>query len=110
MLDVGVLAHITNGVLLETLFWDELQQKECKSVSEFYKKANKYLKLENSKEALHKAKESSTSKKVSQEKKVEEKKRGEKRKTGKRRDKNPNYHALNATQDYIYMVLNKVLF
>ena len=54
-LDVGILAHLTNGVLLETSFWDELQQKECKSVSEFYEKHSKSLKLENSKEALHKA-------------------------------------------------------
>ena len=52
--DTGVLAHLTNGVFPETPFWDELQQKECSSVSEFYKKANKFLKLEDSKEALRK--------------------------------------------------------
>ena len=39
----------------QKLFWDKLQQKECRIVSEFYKKANKFLKLENSKEVLHKA-------------------------------------------------------
>lgn len=66
-LDLGVLAHLTNGVLLETTFWDELQQKECKSISEFYTKASKLLKLGNSKEALHKAKEASTNKKNSKE-------------------------------------------
>ena len=55
MLDAGVLSHLTNRVLLETPFWDELQQKECRSVSKFYVKENKFLKLENSKEALHKA-------------------------------------------------------
>ena len=44
--DAGILAHLTNRVLPETLFWDELQQKECQSVEEFYKKACKYLKLE----------------------------------------------------------------
>ena len=27
--DAGILAHLTNGVLPETPFWDELQQKEC---------------------------------------------------------------------------------
>ena len=53
-LDIGVLAHLTNEVLLETPFWDELQQKKCKNVSEFYKKASKFLKLENSKEVLRK--------------------------------------------------------
>ena len=63
LLDVGVLAHLTNGVLLETPFWDELQQKKCRSVNEFDKKASKFLKLENSKEALHKAERTSTNKK-----------------------------------------------
>ena len=48
------MAHFTNGVLLETLYWDELQQKECQSIDKFYRKACKYLKLEDSKEALHK--------------------------------------------------------
>ena len=50
--DAGVSAHLTNEVLLETLFWDELQQKECRSVSEFYRKASKFLKLEDSKRSL----------------------------------------------------------
>ena len=54
-LDVGVLSHLTNGLLPETPFWDKLQQ-ECRSVSEFYKKASNFLKLENLKEALHKLK------------------------------------------------------
>ena len=53
--DTGILAYLTNGVLLEIPFWDELQQKECQSVDEFYIKARKYLKLEDSKEALSKA-------------------------------------------------------
>ena len=53
--NAGVLAHLTNGVLLETSFWDELEQKECRSTCEFYKKASKLMKLENSKEALPKA-------------------------------------------------------
>ena len=49
-LDASILAHLTNGVLPETPFWEELQQKECRSVSEYFRKANKFLKLENSKE------------------------------------------------------------
>ena len=64
--DVRVLAHLTNGVLLETPFWDEVQQKECRSVSELYRKASKFLKLEDSKEALHKAKGVATGKKNDQ--------------------------------------------
>ena len=61
--DAGILAHLTNGVLPETLFWDELQQKECQSIDEFYCKTRKYLKLEDSKEALCKTEETATSKK-----------------------------------------------
>ena len=58
----GVLAHLRNGVLPETPFWDELQQQERRSVSGFKREANKFLKLENSKEALHKAEGISTKK------------------------------------------------
>ena len=60
--NAGVLAHLTNGVLPETLFWDELPQKNCRSVGEFYRKASKFLKLEDSKEALRKAEGAKTSK------------------------------------------------
>ena len=62
-LDVGILAHLTNGVLLETLFWDELQQKEFQSMYELYRKAHKYLKLEDSNEAMCKTKGMTTNKK-----------------------------------------------
>ena len=62
--DAGILAHLTNGVLPKTLFWDELQQKECWSIDEFYKKARKYLKLEDSKEALCKTEGIKTGKKT----------------------------------------------
>ena len=60
----GILAHLTNGVLLKTAFWDELQQKECRSVDEFYRKACKYLKLEDFKDALRKADRATTGKKT----------------------------------------------
>ena len=73
-IDAGVLAHLTNGVLLKTPFWDELQQKECSSVNEFYKKASKFLKLKNSKDAQHKAQKVSISKKNDQGERVEQKK------------------------------------
>ena len=68
--------------------WDELQQKECKSVNEFNKKANKFLKLENSKEALQKAWEASTSKKGDQGEKGEKKKENEKKKAEEKRGNN----------------------
>ena len=61
--DAGGLAYLINGVLPESPFLDELKQKEYKSVSEFYKKASKFLKLENSKEALNKVQRASSSKK-----------------------------------------------
>ena len=61
--DTGILAHLTNEVLPETPFWDELQQKEYRSVNEFYRKASKFLKLENSEEALHKVEGTPTNKK-----------------------------------------------
>ena len=79
--DVEVLAHLTNGVIPETLFLDELQQKECRSVGEFYRKANKFLKLEDSKEALRKAEGVATGKKNDQGEatncKTKDKQRGE---------------------------------
>ena len=77
--------HLTNRVLLETLFWNELQQKECRSVSEFYKKTSKLLKLKNSKEALHKAQEATMSKKKGQGDKVEQKNRNDKHKAEEKR-------------------------
>ena len=52
-----------NGVLPETPFWDELKQKECQSIDATYKKARKYLMLEDSKEALRKTEGTSTGKK-----------------------------------------------
>ena len=79
MPDTSILAHINNGVLLETPLWDKLQQKECRSVSEFCRKANKFLKLENSKEALYKALGTSTSKKNDQREVSESNKGKEKR-------------------------------
>ena len=72
--DASVLAYLTNGVVPETPFWDELQQKECKSVNEFYRKVNKFLKLENSKEAPHKTQGTSIDGNKGKEKRKEEEK------------------------------------
>ena len=52
-----------NGVFPETRFWDKLQHKECWSIDKFYWKARKYLKLEDSKEALRKTEGMTTGKK-----------------------------------------------
>ena len=59
-----------------------LQQKECRSVSEFYRKASKFLKLEDSKEALRNAEGVAASKKndlgeVPDNNKSKDKRRGE---------------------------------
>ena len=112
--DVGVLAHLTNRVLLETPFWDELQQKKCQSMDEFYRKARKYLKLEDFKEALCKAKGVVTNKKndrgtvldggIRQDKRWGEDKRAnslKKQRSGPIENRGPppkytNYHSLNA--------------
>ena len=48
-----------------------LQQKECKSISELYKKANKFLKLKNTNKALNKVQGASSSKKSDQGEKAE---------------------------------------
>ena len=89
-LDAGILAHLTNRVLPETSFWDELQQKEYRSVSKFYRKENKFLKLENSKEALYKAQGMSTGKKNDLGEATENTKGKEKRKGNEKRAKSPN--------------------
>ena len=57
-------------------------------MNEFYKKASKFLKLENSKEALHKTREASTSKKGDQGEKGEKKKENEKKKAEENRGNN----------------------
>ena len=56
-------------------------------MSQFYRKANKFLKLENSKEALHKAHGTSTSKKNDPGEATESNKGKEKRKRDEKRVK-----------------------
>ena len=51
-LDEGVLAHITFGVLSESKLWEELQEKECRTLADFNRKEDKHLRIENSKKAL----------------------------------------------------------
>ena len=116
--DDGILAHLTNGVLPKTLFWDEIPQKKYRSVSEFYRKASKFLKLEDSKKALHKAEGAVASQKndlgevldnKSKDKRIGEDKRAKSPKKQKNRpveNKGPlpkytNYHSLTAPLDHI---------
>ena len=40
------------GVRPETLFWDKLQKDECKTLQEFYKRADKIMRLETAREAV----------------------------------------------------------
>ena len=82
-------------------------------MNEFYKKASKFLKLENSKETLRKVQGVSSSKKSDQMDKAEKRKAEEKRgnnpkkpRRGLANHKVPlpnykNYHVLNASQDHI---------
>ena len=97
-------------------------------MDEFYKKAHKYLKLEDSKEALGEAEREMANKKndlgtVPDSSKGQDKRQGEdkwaknskKQMSGliKHRGSPPkytNYHSLNAPFDYIYMVTKKGLY
>ena len=60
------IQDLSNGVLPKTPLWDELQQKEYRSVGEFYRKASQILKREDSKEAVRKAEGATTNKKNDQ--------------------------------------------
>ena len=49
----GVLTAAILGVRPETPFWDKLQKDECKTLQEFYRRANKIMRLETAREAVH---------------------------------------------------------
>ena len=126
--DARILAHLTNGVLLEISFWDELQQKECRKVDEFYRKACKYLKLEDTKEALCKIKGTTTGKNNNLERGVDDQKRQGKRRGENKRAKSlkkqkngplenkgslpkyKNYHSLTASLDHVYTIKDRNLY
>ena len=42
-----------SGVRPETPFWDKLQKDECKTLQEFYRRADKIMHLETASEAVH---------------------------------------------------------
>ena len=49
----GVLMAAILGVRPETPFWDKLQKDECKTLQEFYRRADKIMHLETAREAVH---------------------------------------------------------
>ena len=97
-------------------------------MEEFYRKAHKYLKLKDSKEALCKAEGAATNKKndpeiVSDNSKGQDKRQGEDKqaKSPKKQRSGPvenigpplkytNYYSLNAPLDHIYAVTNRGLY
>ena len=48
-----VLMAAISGVRPKTPFWDKLQKDECKMLQEFYRRANKIMRLETAREAVH---------------------------------------------------------
>ena len=51
------------GVQLDIPFWNKLQKDECKSLSEFYRYANKIMPLETAREAIQAGKSTPSEKK-----------------------------------------------
>ena len=58
----GVMMVAISGVRPETPFWDKLQKDECKSLMEFYRRANKITLLETAREAVQVGKPTSSEK------------------------------------------------
>ena len=50
----GVLFYAMGGVRPKTKLWNDLQERDCRTLEEFYAKAEKYLCVENVEEALGK--------------------------------------------------------
>ena len=48
----GVMMAAISGVQPDTPFWDKLQKDECKLLSEFYRRADKIMRLETAHEAI----------------------------------------------------------
>ena len=51
-LENGVMMATISGVQPDTLFWDKLQKDECKTLTEFYRRADKIMHLETAREAI----------------------------------------------------------
>ena len=50
------------GVRPDTPFWDKLQKDECKMLAEFYRRADKIMRLETTREAIQVGKSTLTEK------------------------------------------------
>ena len=50
-----VVFAVMSGVRPKTKLWNDLQERDYRTLEEFYAKAEKYLRVENAKEALGKA-------------------------------------------------------
>ena len=48
----GVMMAAIFGVRLDTLFWDKLQKDECKSLTKFYRRADKIIRLETARKPI----------------------------------------------------------
>ena len=49
-----ILFAAMGGVLLKTKLWNDLQERDCRTLEDFYARAEKYLCVENAKKALGK--------------------------------------------------------
>ena len=48
----GVMMATISGVRPNTPFWDKLQKDECKTLAEFYRRADKIIRLKTAREAI----------------------------------------------------------
>ena len=58
----GVMTTTISGVRPDTPFWDKLQKDECKTLAEFYRRADKIMRLETAREAIQEGKSVATEK------------------------------------------------
>ena len=73
-------------VRLDTPFWDKLQKDECKLLAEFYRRADKIMRLEIAQEAIQAGKPASSEKNNDNGKK---RKNGDRRPSLKKTNKKP---------------------
>ena len=79
----GVMTTAISRVRPDTPFWDKLQKEECKSLAKFYRRTNKIMHLETSREAIQMRKPDPVKK---------NKDNGKKRKNG---DRHPSLEKMN---------------
>ena len=57
-----VMMAAISGVRPDTLFWDKLQKDECKTLAEFYMRADKIMSLETARKAIQAGKSAAVEK------------------------------------------------